>query len=47
MAKENRVVTLEEKHQEAINKLKEKPSGFNFSQYVRKSLEDDYPELFD
>jgi hypothetical protein len=47
MSKENRVVTLDEEHLQAIEELKKQPSGFNFSQYVRKKLEEDFPGEFE
>jgi hypothetical protein len=43
----NKMVSLYPKHEEAIEELKDRPGGFNFSQYVQKKLEEDYPELFD
>lgn len=43
----DKIVTLTKKHLEAIEELKERPGGFNFSQYVRKKLEEDFPEHFD
>ena len=47
MSKKNRMLTLDEEHIEAIEKLNERPSGFNLSKYVRKSLEEDYPDEFE
>jgi hypothetical protein len=43
----NKMVSLYPKHIEAIEELKERPGGFNFSQYVQKKLEEDFPEKFD
>jgi hypothetical protein len=43
----NKMLSLYPKHIEAIEKLKERPGGFNFSQYVQKKLEEDFPEYFD
>lgn len=42
----DKIVTLREEHLEAISELKERPGGFNFSQWVRKKLEEDFPEKF-
>ena len=46
MSKKNRVITLDQEHLDAIEKLDERPSGFNLSKYVRKKLEEDYPDEF-
>ncbi|WEL23203.1 hypothetical protein [Candidatus Nanohalovita haloferacivicina] len=42
----DKIVTLKEEHIEAISNLKERPGGFNFSQWVRKKLEEDFAEEF-
>lgn len=46
MSKKNRVITLDQKHLDVVEKLDERPSGFNLSKYVRKKLEQDFPEEF-
>jgi len=45
---ENRTVSLKDEHLEAIEELREnRPGGFNLSAYLRKRLEDDFPEKFE
>lgn len=41
------MITLNEEHEKAIDNLKERPSGLNFSQWVRKTLEKEFPGQFD
>jgi len=47
MAKKDRMITLDERHVQAVENLKNSPRGFNLSQYVRKKLEEDFPDKFD
>jgi len=42
-----KLITLSDRHEEVIEELREEPGGFNFSQYVRKKLEEDFPNKFD
>lgn len=42
-----KLITLHEEHEKVIDELRERPGGFNFSQWVRKKLEEDFPDKFD
>jgi len=44
---QDKLVTMNDDHVEVIEELRKRPGGFNFSQYVRKKLEEDFPEKFD
>lgn len=43
----DRMITLSDEHLEAIEEIKERPGGFNLSQYIRNKLEEDFPEKFE
>jgi len=44
---QNKMISLYPRHIQVIEELNERPGGFNFSQYIQKKLEEDFPEHFD